>query len=304
MRSDRKPSRPVGRPALRATLLRSLRSNVVATALALWAIGVAGIGITVLIQNTGTDRPFHSGSTSAPELGATLAQWWVLSIVGGMCVLAPVLAVHACAATGERGRLESWRSTLVGPSRVVGGLWQAQLAVLLLALTMSFPVAGTALALGGTSIAQLGVGLAAAFLCGATWSALAIAVSCRSTSVVRPLILCTLLVALVLGGPVAVHGFRATSRHAADATLLANPLVGAADAAAPRVHRAPNTRSAASAPLDHLMDMVEPQTGRFPPWGWTAIGATVILAMSLTTSRLRIARPESGRRSADQDRPV
>lgn len=291
MSTDRHGPRVVGRPVQRAVLLRSLRSNVVAAALSLWTVLVVGISIAVLVQRTGADQPFHPGTAPPAPVGAAVAQWWVLTIVSGMLVLAPYLAVVSCAARDERARLDAWRSTLVRPGQVVGGLWRAQLALLLLALGLSLPVAGMALALGGTSFAQLGVGIGGAFLCGASASALALAVSCRSSGTVRPLLAMALLLAAVVGIPVVVHGLRAPDHSRPDAVLAANPLVGVAAAAAPRATPISSSDSAARAPLTHLRANVEPAGGQIPPWGWTAIGAGIIAALSLVVARIRLGRP-------------
>lgn len=291
MSRDRHGTRVVGRPVRRAALLRSLRSNVVAAALAMWTVVVVGIAIAVLVQRTGADRPFHPGTEPAAPIGAAVAQWWVLTITAGMLVLAPYLTVVSCATRDERARLDAWRSTLVRPAQVVGGLWRTQLSLQLLALGLSLPIAGMALALGGTSVAQLGVGLAGAFLCGAATSALALAVSCRSSGTVRPLLALTVLLVAIVGIPVIVHGMREPGRSRPDAVLVANPLVGIADAAAPRAAptRAPD--SAARAPLTHLRANVEPTDGRIPPWGWTSIGAVILIALSLVVARIRLGRP-------------
>jgi hypothetical protein len=288
--ADRRNARVVGRPVRRAALLRALRSNVVAAALIVWTIVVVGIGVAVLVQRTGADQPFHQGAARPAPVGAAIAQWWVLSIVSGMLVLAPFLTVFACAARDERARLDAWRSTLVGPSQVVSGLWRAQLALVLLALGLSLPVAGMSLALGGTSVAQLGVGLAGAFACGATASALALVLSCRSSGTFRPLLVVTLVIVAVVGVPVIVHGVREPGHSRPDAVLVVNPLVGVADAAAPRATPTHASDSAARAPLTHLRALVEPSGGRVPPWGWTTIGAVAVTGSSLIVARMRLGR--------------
>jgi hypothetical protein len=274
----------------RAALLRSLRSNVVAAALIVWTIVIVGIGVAVLVQRTGADQPFHPGVARPAPVGAAIAQWWVLSIASGMLVLAPFLTVFACAARDERARLDAWRSTLVGPSQVVAGVWRAQLALVLLALGSSLPVAGMALALGGTSVAQLGVGLAGAFVCGSSASAVALALSCRSSGTFRPLLVATLVIVAVVGAPVVVHGLREPGRTRPDAVLVVNPLVGVSDAAAPRATPTRAADSAARAPMAHLRALVEPAGGRVPPWGWTTIGAVVVTGLSLLVARMRLGR--------------
>lgn len=296
MNSERHVPRMIGRPVLRSTLLRSLRSNAVATALVLWTIVIAGVGATVLVQQTGTDQPFHSGTVSAASVGASIAQWWVLTIVAGMSVLAPYLAIVTCAAHGERERLDAWRSTLVRPGNVVRGLWQSLLALLLLAVALSLPVAGMALSLGGTSAAQLGTGIAAALLWGATTAALGIAIACRSNGPVRPLLVTAIVILVILGGPVLAHGLRGTNTHGSDPVLAVDPLVATADVAAPRAAPPTLKRSASRAPLAHLRDTVEPHSGRIPPWGWTIVGAGALIVVSLFTARVRIARPAPDRR--------
>lgn len=282
-----------GNPVQRELLLRSLRSNTNVVIVAVWSVLIATIGAAVLMNRVGLNRPFHTGSGAADELGATLAQWWIVSVTVGAIILAVVLAAVGCAANDERHRLQSWTTTLVGPRRMVMGIWRAQLALVILALALALPVAAIALSLGGTSVAQLGVGLAAAFIGGATASALTIALACRSRRVLAPLTLGLAIVIAVFAGPVLAHLVRAPA--STDPVMVVVPVVGVADAATPLAPHARVTKAdgqdAAAAPLAHLRANVEPWSGRVPPWGFTTAGALVVLVVSLFIARLRIARP-------------
>lgn len=303
MSIDERTGAVVGNPVRREALLRALRSNTNAVALTLWSIVIAAIGVIVLIDRVGLARPFQSGPHFADTVGASLGQWWVTAVVVATMVLAVVLAVLGCAGVAMRGRIATWSATLVGPWRITMGIWLSQSALIALALVMALPVGGVALALGGATPRQLGVGLVGAALAGVTTSALTIAISCRSHRVTASLIVGLVLVAAVFAVPYAVHVAR--DRPHGDPVMAVVPLVGVADAVAPLP--APGSRfcavgggppgcswdrtDAAEAPLDGLEATVHPWSGRLPPWAWTTIGAVVVTISALIVTRIRVARP-------------
>lgn len=289
MTVDARPAEVVGNPVRRDLLLRALRSNTNATILAGWTALLTVIGTIVLINQLGLTRPFATGARAAEPVGRAVAQWWVVTITVGMCLFAPTTTVVACASQGERQRLQGWTMTLVRPWRVVTGIWQQQCALIALALVLALPVAGMALAAGGTSVAQLGVGLAGAALAGVATSALAAAVACRSDHVLRPLAATLAIVIALYAVPFAVHQSRTPAT--ADPVLLAVPVVAVADAAAPRASGAPTVAGAADAPLDHLAMNVADGPADLPPWSSAAAGAVLATLLLLVVARFRIARP-------------
>lgn len=283
------PTEVVGNPVRRDLLLRSLRSNTNATILTVWTVLIAAIGAVVLLDQVGLSRPFETVAGSGDAAGRALGQWWIVSITAGMCLLAPALASVACAGHGERRRIQGWSTTLVRPGRVVSGIWQQQLALVALALLLSLPVAGLALGLGGTSAAQLGIGLAGAALAGIATSALGIALSCRSERPFAPLALGIAIVVALFAVPFGIHQVRHPSGQ--DSVLAVVPVVAVADAAAPHAGVPDVPAGAADAPVDHLRSNVAPSDATVPPWGWAAGGAVVWTLVMLMIARFRVARP-------------
>ncbi len=211
MSTDRGTTHVVGQPVRRMAMLRALRSNPVASVLAAWTIVSMGITVAVLVQRNGVDRPFRPGSTPPVTTGVAVAQWWVLTMVAGLLVVAPVLTVLTTAGRREQLLTDAWRSTLVTPWRVLTGQWSSLMALVLLVAALGLPPAGLALALGGTSAAQLGIGLAGAILAGSAAAAIALATSCRSRGLVRPLLVTLGLVAVLTVGPFSCTGHGMTS---------------------------------------------------------------------------------------------
>lgn len=289
MTVDARPAEVVGNPVRRDLLLRALRSNTNATILVVWTALIAVIGTIVLINQVGLTQPFEGGARAAAPVGRAVAQWWVVTITVGMCLFAPITTVVACAADGERQRLQGWTMTLVRPWRVVLGIWEQQCALIALALVLALPVAGLALAAGGTSVAQLGVGLAGAAIAGIAASALAAAVACRSDRVLRPLAATLAVMIALYAVPFAVH--QARTPATTDPALIVVPVVAVADAAAPRASTAPATAGAADAPLDHLRMNVADSSSDVPPWGYALGGAVVATLVLLLVARFRISRP-------------
>lgn len=279
----------IGNPVRRDLLLRALRSNTNATILGVWTILIAVVGSIVLIDQIGLSRPFDTGEQAAAPVGRALGQWWVVSITAGIGLFAAATTVVACAGRDERQRLQGWTMTLVRPWRVVLGIWQQQCALIALALVSALPVSGLALAAGGTSVAQLGVGFAGAAVVGMVVSALAAAVACRSQHVLRPLAATLAIVIAWYGLPLAVQQWR--SPAAGDAVMVVVPVIAVADAAAPRAPAAPADSGAADAPLDHLASNVAEVDGGVAPWGYAAAGAVLAIVVLLGVARIRIARP-------------
>ncbi len=292
----------VGNPVRRDALLRSLRSNGNAVILAVWSALVAAVGIAVLVDRIGLGNPFRAGAVNADMVGASLGQWWIVTVTIGTILVAVVLAAVGCAAAGERHRLQAWSATLVGPWRITMGIWRAQLALILLALVLALPVGGVAVAMGGTTPRQCGIALLAAAIGGASASASTIALACRAKRVIAPLVTSLVIIAGVFVVPYASHVAR--DRPTGDPAMAVVPVVGAADAVAPLP--APpsrfgtdcadeacgwNAANAADAPLDGLRSTVRPWSGQMPPWGWTTIGAFAVTIVALFVTRLRIARP-------------
>lgn len=283
------PTEVVGNPVRRDLLLRSLRSNTNATILTVWTVLIGAIGVVVLINQAGLSSPFDPSEGSPEPVGRALGQWWIVSITAGMCLLGPVLATVACAGHGEGRRLQGWATTLVGPGRVVTGVWQQQLALLVLASVLALPVAGLALGLGGTSPAQLGIGVAGAFLAGATTGALAITLSCRSERPFVPLAASLVVVVALFAVPFAVH--QIGHERGGDPVLAVIPVVAVADVAAPHAAPSPATAGAADAPLTHLRASATSGSAPVPPWGWAAGGAVLAIVVLLVVAALRVARP-------------
>lgn len=288
MTTDKHPGAVVGNPVRRDLLLRTLRSNVNASILVGWTALIAVVGAIVLVDRVGLSQAFAASEADPEVVGRALGQWWVVSITVAMGVFAPVSTVVACAGPGERRRLEGWSGTLVRPGRIVTGIWAQQLALVALALVLALPVAGFALALGGTTPAQLGIGLAGAAVVGATTGALALGLACRSSRVFRPLA-ATLAVVLALHAvPAAIH--QSTGNTLPDPVYTVVPVVAVADAAAPHGPDAPGA-TAAEAPLERLRAHVRPNEGSLPPWAWAALGAGGVTLVFLGVARIRLARP-------------
>lgn len=292
----------VGNPVRRDALLRSLRSNGNAVILTVWSALVAVVGVVVLIDQIGLGRPFRASDSVGDAVGASLAQWWIVTLTVGTIIVAVVLAAVACAAAGERHRLRAWSATLVGPWRIVLGIWRAQVALVLLALVLALPVGGVALAFGGTTLRQCAIGLLGASIGGAAASALTIALACRARRVIAPLVTALVIIAGVFVVPYATHVAR--DRPVGDPVMAVVPAVGVADAVAPLPAPAPrdntdcalegcgwNAEDAADAPLAGLRSTIRPWSGQIPPWGWTTIGAVVVTILALLVARIRIARP-------------
>ncbi|MBS1846980.1 MAG: hypothetical protein JST73_01775 [Actinobacteria bacterium] len=290
----------IGNPVRSESLLRALRSNRNVVILTAWAVVVALSGAVVLVDRLGLDRPFRAGDTKLPDVvGATLGQWWIVTLGAGMIIVAIAFASVACAAAAERGRIHAWSATLLSPWRITTGIWRAQIALIVLALVVAFPVGGIALALGGTTPRQLAIGVAGSFVGAVAANALTIAFVGNARHPIASLIAVTVIVTGVFVVPYAVHVAR--DRPSGDPVMAIVPLVAVADAAAPLP--APNPRFCAvhgcgwdasdpgDAPLDALRATVRPWSGRIPPWGWTAIGAVVVVGASLTVTRIRVARP-------------
>lgn len=285
----------IGQPVRRMALLRSLRSNIVASMLTVWTVVTMGVTIAVLVQRNGMDRPFRVGAATPAETGVAIAQWWVLTIAAGMLVLAPALTAAMFAGRREQRFTGAWRSTLVGPRRVLTGQWGTALATVLLAGILAVPPAGLALALGGTTAAQLLIGFGGMVLVGAAASAVALAFSCRSKGLVRPLLLTYLVLAAFTIGPFVVHGLHPDPNVAADHTGLAvSPLVGIADAAAPHSSIDLTHATAADAPLTHLRATSESGDRGVPIWAATLIGAGLVTVLALLVGRWRLRRPTAG----------
>ena len=294
-----RPHEVVGNPVRRERLLRALRSNTNATILGVWTGLVALAGILVLANQVGLSHPFDAPNAAGDNLGAALGQWWIVTITVGSMLLAVTLTAFACAAAGEHDRIQAWSTTLVRPWRVALGIWQSQLALLALGLVLAFPVAGIALASGGTTLRQAGVGLAGAAVAGATCSAITIAVACRARRVIAPLVISLLFVVAIVAGPYAAHVAR--NRPAGDPVMAIMPLVGVADAVAPLPQPAMRfcafhgcdweATDSSDAPLHGLRATVQPWSGGIPAWGWTAGGAVIVTLLSLLIARFRIARP-------------
>ncbi len=289
------PTSAVGNPVQRATLLRAMRSNSIAAILTGWTVLIAAVGAVVLGDQIGYSHPFKAAPTDGPIVGLHLGQWWVVTVVAGMAVLMAVLGCTMSAAQGERRRLAAWNATLVRPGRVALGLWKSQLALGALALALTLPVAGIAYGLGGTTLTQLGIGLAGAAVAGASTSAFAIAVSCRSRGVLRPLVVCLVVLAGLFVGPVIAHQARGAPES--DPVLVVVPIVAVADAAVPHaalrscVADASFPVDCSPPPLTRMYGSVEPTSGTVPLWGFAAIGAAAVTVGSLLAARFRLARP-------------
>lgn len=300
MTIDARPAKVTGNPVRTESLLRSLRSNGNAVILTLWSVLVAAIGIAVLVRRIGLSQPFRTGTAFPDVIGASLAQWWMVTVGVGIAPLAVVLAVVGGGGVTVGDRVRAWSPTLVGPWRVALGLWTAQLALICLALVLSLPVAGLAVALGGTPLRPLGVALAGSFVCAAAVSAFTIALACRARRTIVPLVVALVVVAAVDVVPYAVHVMR--DRPSGDVVMTVVPLVGIADAAAPlpagdmRFGCGPgvpcwNPVDAAMAPLHGVRETVHPWDQRIPPWGWTTLGAVLVAGICLVVTRALIARP-------------
>ncbi len=311
MSLDTHPVDVIGNPVRRTTLLRMLRSTTNVVLLVVWTSLIVALGIVVLVHSTGTGGPLHPGLNYHDFFGATLAQWWIVGLVVGLSLMAIASTVLTCGANDEARRIASWSQTLLSPGQVARGIWSAQAAFLLLCLVAALPVAAIALASGGTSVTQLVVGAAGAFVTAITMSALALAVSCRARRLWRPMIIMMVAWAVLLAGPLAAHQTFENQTPPGDPILLLSPLTGVADAAAPLAHPAIrfgaaipcfepcvepgptnfDTKNPAVAPLDNLRAGAQWPNAAIPTWAWTAGGSLFVLVLSLSIARFRIARP-------------
>ena len=285
----------VGNPVRRVALSRMLRSNVVASVLVVWTVAVLTVAGVALIHQTGTNRPFHQAGVGPRVVGQSVAQWWILSIVIGILLVVPAVTAVTMAGNREQALLDSWRVSLVTNRQVFLGNATAILSFVLLALVVALPPAGLALAAGGSSISQIFVGLAAAAACAVVITSVSIAVACASHRISRTLIVIYLFLALVLGGSAVFHGVRSTGDQSsrADAVLIVNPVVAAADASATRAASVPGA-AASTAPLAHLRATVRPMNSGIPPWARTLIGGAVVALIAYLVALLRLRR--AGRR--------
>lgn len=289
MSAESRRARPIGNPVRVAGLKRILRSNPVAAALAVWTIAIMAIVVAVLLHHTGTDRPFHGSDVNPTVVGRSVAQWWIVTQMIGICILVPVVAALNLAGTTEQALVQTWRSSLVTDRQVARGMYLTQLACVVLAVIVVLPVGGLTLALGGSSVVQLGVGELGVLATGAVVAAVGCAISGTARRVSSALVLTLLVVVLVVGGTAVWHGFRGGTSGRSDPVMMANPLVATADAAAPRA-ASPGGATAAQAPLAHLRDTVQPSGGGLPPWARTAIGGAVLIVVSFGISVVRLRR--------------
>lgn len=289
MSTDGRRARPVGNPVRVAGLRRILRSNPVAAALAVWTIAIFALVVAVLVHHTGADRPFHASAANPKVVGRSVAQWWIVAQVVGICLLVPVVAALSLAGTTEQAMVQTWRSSLVTDRQVARGMYLTQLAFVVLAVLVVLPVGGLALALGGPSVVQLGVGELGVLATGAVVAAVSCAICGTARRVSSALVLTLLVVVVVIGGTAVWHGFRGGTSGRSDPVLMANPLVATADAAAPRAV-SPTGVTAAQAPLVHLRETVQPSEGGLPPWSRTAIGGAALIMVSLGITMVRLRR--------------
>lgn len=291
----------VGNPVRREALLRSTRSNASAVIVTVWTVGVAAVAVAVMTHHIGLNAPFKAGDSLPDVVGASLAQWWILTIGVGVLPLAVVLATLGGGATTMADRIRAWSPTLVGSWRTALGLWVAQVSLQALALVLTLPVAGIALALGGTTVRPIGIALLGALGAGATMSALMIALACRARGTATPLIVGLLVAAAITTAPYAVHVAR--NRPVGDPVMTVLPIVGITDAARPlpaghgRFGCGPglaskcwNPDNAAQAPLHGIEATVRPWSAPLTPWAWTGMGALAITVVALGVTSIRIGR--------------
>lgn len=290
--SAERPTVP-GNPVRQLGMKRVLRSHVLAATLAVWVVVAVLVAVATLVDGAGATEPFRSPEVPARALGQALAQWWVVIMTLGAMVAAPIVVTWLVAGRHEQAVVGMWQTSLVRGSQIVRGTVTVAVMFVVLALLVTLPVPVAALASGGTSAAQLAVGAVGAVLCGTVAALVAMAVAVHGRRVSTTLVGCFALLMVPLGVTTVVHGMRATappSHHRADGALIANPLVGVADAAAPHAPMSPDATSG-TAPLVRLRSTVRPIGSDVPdPWIQSLVGGIVVGCGAYVVAILRLRR--------------
>lgn len=282
----------VGNPVRRMGMVRVLRSHVLAATLAVWTLLATVVTGVVVVNIASVNRPFQPADVDAAVLGQAIGQWWVVTMVVGSTIASAVVSTLLVAGRREQSIVAMWQTSLVKPRQIVWGTAFVACAFVLLALVVTLPIPVMALVLGGTSVAQVAVGAAGAMVCGAVAALVAIAVTIRSRRIASALVCCLVILAV----PFLATGVRHSTRSSQgnernpDGVLVANPLVGVADAAALHATTRPNS-TAGTAPLTHLQRAVRPFGSGVPaPWVQSLLGALVVGLVALVVAQLRLRR--------------
>ena len=117
---------------------------------------------------------------------------------------------------------------------VLTGQWSSLMALVLLCRPSGFPPRAWRSRSAAPAPRSSASASPAAIVGGSVAAAIALATSCRSRGLVRPLLATLGILAVLTVGPFVVHGARHDPPdHRVDAALAVSPLVGIADAAAP-----------------------------------------------------------------------